>query len=52
MRFSFRLKQVVLGTHLYTREKGGGRGGGGEREIRGGGGTCARGKVLRLSATT
>jgi hypothetical protein len=49
MRFSFRLKQVVLGTHLYTREKGGGGGG---REREGGGGTCARGKVLRLSATT
>ena len=27
MRFSFRLKQVVLGTHLYTRGRGGGGGG-------------------------
>jgi hypothetical protein len=36
MRFSFRLKQVVLGTHLYTREKGGGKRG---RE-KGGGDMC------------
>jgi hypothetical protein len=42
MRFSFRLKQVVLGTHLYTRKRGGGVGvGKGER---GGGGDMCRGQ--------
>ena len=37
MRLGFRLKQVVLGTHLYTR---GGEGGGGRGEREGGGDMC------------
>ena len=46
MRFSFRLKQVVLGTHLYTRGKEGGEGGGRERERDKGGGDMCKGQGI------
>jgi hypothetical protein len=40
MRLGFRLKQVVLGTHLYTRGGGGGGGEGRGGRERGGGNMC------------